>query len=161
MAARHKAFDFNKNGEVTLKEFLKAMDYKKNFYFNHYPQKIPKELEEVWTVNYERFRDLPESAKDSAIAYYENLNSSPENITEGIKKRLEDFDAADANKDGHLDLEEWKSYYKKYEEDFKNAHGAEFHFTDEELEKSFKAHDFDNSGGITKDEFLWARRLQK
>ena len=38
--------------------------------------------------------------------------------------------------------------------------GGAYHLTDEELVESYKAHDLDSNGALTKDEVLWARKLK-
>ena len=38
--------------------------------------------------------------------------------------------------------------------------GGAYHLTDEELERSYQAHDLDSNGDITKDEVLWSRTLK-
>lgn len=38
--------------------------------------------------------------------------------------------------------------------------GGAYHLSDEELAESHAVHDIDNSGEVTKDEVLWARKLK-
>jgi Ca2+-binding EF-hand superfamily protein len=52
-------------------------------------------------------------------------------------------------------------YFKKFEERATEKTGGSFTLSDEHLEKSWKLTDFDNSGGVTKDELIHARKMKK
>jgi len=70
------------------------------------------------------------------------------------------FDDADMDKDGKLSLSEYKKYYELMEAHLRSKMGEAYHLSDEELEKSHKAHDFDGNGFISKDEVLWSRKMK-
>lgn len=38
--------------------------------------------------------------------------------------------------------------------------GGAYHLSDEDLSRSFKAHDLDSNGSVTKDEVLWSRKVK-
>jgi len=59
---------------------------------------------------------------------------------------LEKFDEADVNKDGKLNLEEYKSFYRLMEEKLRKDMGGAYHLTDEQLDASHAAHDLDGNG---------------
>jgi len=70
------------------------------------------------------------------------------------------FDAADADKDGKLNKEEFINFYKMMEAKLSADMGGAYHLTDEDLAASHAAHDLDGNGMITKDEVLWSRKLK-
>ena len=86
--------------------------------------------------------------------------SSPENMLAGVKWRLQLFDDADADKDGRLNKEEFKNFYKAMEAKLTEMVGGAYHLTDEDLENSHAAHDLDGNGHVTKDEVLWSRKIK-
>ncbi len=51
-------------------------------------------------------------------------------------------------------------YLKNREEKLKTDVGGAPTYTEEEAVISWKAHDFDASGGVTKDELIWARKMK-
>ncbi len=58
-------------------------------------------------------------------------------------------------------MKEWCKYCFKLAEKAKTKHGDAVFFDDGIYEKSFTAHDFNGSGGVTKDELIWARKLKE
>ena len=64
------------------------------------------------------------------------------------------------NLDEHFDKKEFIEYYRFMEEKLRNEMGGAYRLTEEELNESHAAHDFDGSGFITKDEVLWSRKMK-
>ena len=156
--ARHTAFDYNKNGEVSLDELLGSIALKNKWMANRLPASPSVELVALWAEEKALFDALDEELKKK---YAELSVQEKAEEHQGYKWRMDLFDEADANKDGLLDIDEWKVYYKKIEERSHKMAGGGYTFTDEYLEKSWKLHDFDASGGVTKDELIWARKMKK
>ncbi len=156
--ARHCAYDFNKNGQISFDELKGVFKLKYKWFQDRYPKEASAEFKELWDAEIALCNGLGEEILAKGKELSDQEKTTPD---KGYKWRLELFDIADANKDGHLDFEEWKVYFKKFEERATEKTGGSFTLSDEHLEKSWKLTDFDNSGGVTKDELIHARKMKK
>jgi Ca2+-binding EF-hand superfamily protein len=103
---------------------------------------------------------LPNKAKKAFKAAGVKERKSVQSIQAGVLWRMKLFDKADVSRDGKLDKKEFIEYYRFMEEKLRNEMGGAYHLTEEELNESHAAHDFDGSGFITKDEVLWSRKMK-
>ena len=88
-----------------------------------------------------------EAAYDESLeaAYDDAAGDGEEDFEVGMKQNAMERDAADADNDGKLDLQEFFAFVRDREEG---------DFTDEELKKRFDALDADGSGKVDMDEYL-------
>lgn len=113
MRARHRAFDANKNEEVSFEELCGNFNLKKEWVKSYFPSEPTQEMIALWEEDKANFNGMAEDIK----AKYIELDKEEKELPYlGFEWRLEFFTDCDLDKDGKLDENEWKAYYKKIEE---------------------------------------------
>ena len=91
------------------------------------------------------FKDFSEEVKNKIYQRTKETDSKPHEAKQYLDSL---FNKSDANKDGKLNLEEFKSLCVHHEEYIRETCGDSVKLTDDSMEGRFKAYDLENKGFV-------------